>query len=295
MTTVTTYNTTGSREDLINVIVNISPEETPMLSSFAKRKATNTLHEWLTDTLDTAGTNTVIEGSDATSSTPVQRTRLTNYCQINRKVPQVSDTLEAVTLAGVESEYEYQVAKRMAEIGRDMEYSIVNGVRNAGSAATARETDGVIRWLETNLTAGTGTGQALTETMYNNNLQLCFDQGGNPNYTYVNGYQKRQIAAMTSNLTRYEDAASGKLNSAINIYQSNFGLLRIILDRYVPATRVFNLQKDLWRVAQLRPVKHTVLAKDGSSRKGMIEAEWCLECGNEKASGMIYNLTPSAG
>ena len=86
----------GLREDLLDVIVNISPTETPMLSGFKKSKANGTVHEWVTDTLGTATNTTVVEGADFSDPTLTARVRFSNYCQINREGFQVSDTLDAV-------------------------------------------------------------------------------------------------------------------------------------------------------------------------------------------------------
>ena len=97
----------GSRQPAITILT-----ETPMLSGFKKSKAGGTLHEWLTDTLGTANAGRVAEGATFSSPTLTARTRVGNYCQINREGFEVSDTLDAVDRAGVKGgEYEYQMAR----------------------------------------------------------------------------------------------------------------------------------------------------------------------------------------
>ena len=68
---------------------------------------------------------------------------------------------------------------------------------------------------------------------------------------------------------------------------------KVVLERYHSTARVTCLEKSKWKIAMLRPVKATELAKTGSSRKGMCEAEWTLEALHEGSSGQIRNLTES--
>ncbi len=107
----------GQREDLIDVIYNISPTETPFMSSIGKTKATAVYHEWQTDSLDAATTaNAAVEGADASDATLSPTTRLGNYTQILQKTIKVSGTLDTVNKAGRKSEKAYQLAKASQEI-----------------------------------------------------------------------------------------------------------------------------------------------------------------------------------
>jgi hypothetical protein len=179
-------------------------------------------------------------------------------------------------------------------MARAMEVDIVSGVSAAGAAAgTARQTRGVLSFIATNNETGAATPATavLSEVMYNDSLQTIFDAGGNPDTTYCNGFQKRKISGFTASQTRNIEASSKKLIAAVDVYESDFGMQRIILDRYMQADKVAQLQKDMWGIAMLRPVKHTPIAKVGSSRRGMCEAEWCVVSLNEAASGKITECT----
>jgi len=272
--------------------VNISPTETPMLSAFKKSKAVATTHEWLTDTLGTADASRVAEGAAFSNSAnvAVARTRLSNYTQINREVFEVSDTMDAVDKAGIKGgEYEYQLARALKILALAMEVDVVNGASAAGSAGGARGSKGVIPWTTTNL-ATAGGGRDLTEDIYNNSLQAIFVSGGNPDTTYVHGTQKRAISGFDSSNTRNIEASTKKLIYSVDVYESDFGLQRIILDRHMITDKLAQLQKDMWGIAMLRPVKHTPIAKQGASRAGMVEAEWTVVSYEEKASGIIEEL-----
>ena len=296
MATLMTYDqSAGNREDLINLVVNITPVETPMLSGFMKTKATATLHQWVRDNLAAVGDSKVVEGSDATFGTLVARTTEANYTQINRKTFQVSDTQNVVEKAGVSgSEYNYQLAKALKELARDMEKDIVTGTSASGATGTARSARGVLSFMSTNVETGTGTGtEVLTETMYNDLLQTIYDSGGNPDTTYVNGFQKRKISSFTASQTRNIEASSKKLIASIDVYESDFGLQRVILDRHMDTDVCAAIEKQYWKLAMLRPVKHTPIAKIGSSQRGMVEAEWTIEALAEDSSGKATGLTTS--
>ena len=119
MPTFKTNDAVGLREDLIDTIYDISPTETPFMSSIGKTKATATYHEWQTDSLAAVDTsNAAVEGADATSATLAPTTRLGNYTQIVQKTIQTSGTLDVVNKAGRKSEKAYQLAKASAELKR---------------------------------------------------------------------------------------------------------------------------------------------------------------------------------
>jgi len=286
------YNQNGLREDLIDLITNISPTETPMLSRFSKRKATGKYHEWTIDSLAAAASNAVVEGADSDSVAPTAVVRTGNYTQISRKIWRTTDTMEAVKKAGRASEFTYQMAKKLKELARDMEYAIVNGTGNSGGSATARELKGVLAWVATNVETGTGTGdEALTETMYNDLLQTIYKEGGNPNITYANGFQKRKISSFSTPNARNINTEDKRLIATVDVYDSDFGLQQIILDRYMPTSSVLCLEEDMWAVAPLRDVKYKELPDNGGGPKGQVESEYTVESLNEKASGKIIDLT----
>lgn len=291
---VTTYAATGNREDLMDIVTNISPLETPMFSSFKKTTAKATYHEWITDSLASATSNAQIEGADYSFSQASARSRAGNYTQILRKLVEVSGTQEAVDKAGLDGEYAYQMQKKLKEIARDAEYAIVNGTGNSGASGTARELKGVLAWITTNVETGTGTGaEALTEAMYNDLLQDVYAAGGNPDTTYVNGWQKRKISAFSTPSTRNIDAEDKKLVASVDVYESDFGLQEIVLDRYMTTSVVAVLEKSRWAVAMLRPFKSEEVAKIGDAKRGAITGEFTVECLAEAANGQITGLSTS--
>jgi hypothetical protein len=159
MATYKTYESVGNREDLTDVIYNISPTDTPFMSSVGKTNATAVYHEWQTDSLADATTaNAVVEGADASSATLAPTTRVGNRTQISQKTIQIAGTLESVDKAGRKSEKAYQLSKASSELKRDMEKILLsNQAAVTGDASTARKLGSLQAWLETNYEGATGT------------------------------------------------------------------------------------------------------------------------------------------
>lgn len=286
------YDANGNRESLMDVITNISPFDTPLLSELAKVPVKATLHEWMTESLSTYDeTNAQIEGADFAYTLPTARTRVTNNTQILRKTWEVSNTQEAVDKAGVESEWARRMENAMKEWGTDAEASLMNGTGNSGASGTAREMKGVVSFIATNVETGSGTGsETLTEDMYNDALATVWEAGGRPDTTYVGAFQKRQISGFSTSSTRNIDASDKKLVNSVDVYESDFGLQTIKLHRDVPKDSVIILQKDKWAVGMLREAEQQVPAIVGDARKGAVLGEMTLVAYNEAASGKITQL-----
>lgn len=313
--TLTTYGTVGIREDLSNVIYDISPEDTPFMSNSGKDKASQSLFEWQTDSLAAAdGANAVVEGDEATFSTPASTTRLGNYQQISRKTLILSGTDEVVNKAGRKSELAYQMAKRSAELKRDLESAFV-GVNQgavAGSTSVARRTASLSAFVKTNVDKeGTGVNpaytsiptvartdgatRAFTETMLKNVIALVWAQGGSPDTLMVGSGNKAVasgfagIASKTFNIAE-RSKAQATIIGAADVYVSDFGVLSIIPNRFQRNRDAWLLDFDHTKVSYLRPFKTENLAKTGDAEKKMIIVEYGLKVTNEKALGLVADL-----
>ncbi len=318
--TFQTAQAIGNREDLEDIIYDISPTETPFATMIAKGKAKATYHEWQTDTLDAAATNSAIEGDDATTLTATPTVRLRNYCQILTKTVRVSGTQEAVDKAGRDSEIAYQTRKRMEELKRDLEYAMVrNQASSAGNgSSTSPRMAGIESWLTTNRTSvGTGTAQTtpgyssgtvasptdstvagtLTEANLKKVIQEVWTQGGDPKVLMVGPATKGKISGSFNGVaTRYRDVAAGKqaqIVSGVDLYVSDFGSHRLVPNRFMRDQNILVLDIEYWSLARLRPLKMWDLAKTGDSERKQMLMECTLVCKNEKASGKVADINPA--
>ena len=314
--TYLTFAAIGNREDLVDVIYNISPTDLPFQAAIGKNKAEATLHEWQTDILAAAATNSVVQGDDSTNSytftAPVYTVRLNNRTQISRKDVLVSGTQDAVSKAGRKKEMVYQLVKKSKELGRDMEFVITqNGAINAGGSTTATTLCALENWygrttsaVTTNTSVGTGGGNGsagasrtdgtqrpLTETLLKGVLQGCFTNGGEVDLIMPGPFNKTVISGFTGNTTRMQDTSDKKLVSAIDIYVSDFGSHRVKINRFTRDRTLHCLMTDMFAVSYLRPKQTIDLAKTGDNEKAWILAEFTLESRNDSGSGCVADLT----
>jgi hypothetical protein len=311
--TFLTFSAKGIREDLTDIIYNIAPTQTPFMSSVGKTKALQTFHEWQTDSLAAASlTNAQLQGDDITTFDPATATsRLGNYTQILRKTVVISDTQDVVKKAGRASEVAYQVAKKLKELKRDMEATLLNNQqRSAGSSTSAPQLAGVESWIFTNTSKGAtgvdpvaadgtglrtdGTQRAFTEALFKNVIGGVFDNSGEePDIAMLGRFNKQIASTFTGNATRMNEADTGKLFASVDVYEHDFGTLKIVPNRFQRSRSCLIINSELWAVPFLRPVKIEDLAKTGDAEKKMIITEMSLEARNEAGSGGVFDLTTS--
>lgn len=288
-----TYAAIGNREDLIQTITNISPEETVFMSRIGKGNAIARFHEWLTESLQASNSgNAIIEGASATfaSGDITPRTRLGNYTQILRKPWSTSYTQDEVEKAGVGgTEFDHQRVLKTKELARDMNSALINQTSASGTSAVARTLQGALAAIASNTASMTQNNIAnpLDQTVYNELLQRIWQLGGRPNATYVGGFNKRVISAWTQPLNRNIDANGKKLVVSVDTYDSDFGVQTILLEREMPPAQVMVLEEKYWRTAFLRPLFYEELGKVGEQRRGTVVSEITLEYLAENSSGKI--------
>ena len=307
--TFDTYDSIGEREDLSDVIYNISPTDTPFLSSAAKTKATAVLHEWQTDSLAAAVTNNqVIEGDEVTVDAISATTRLSNSCQILDKAICITGTQEAVDKAGRASEIAYQIAKKAKELKRDLEASLTsNNAEVTGSATAARVAGGLRSWVATNdnmgtsgtsggagnTAAGNGTQRVFTESLLKSVIKSVWNAGGNPTMIMVGPFNKQKLSGFTGNSTRFDAGADATLYTSVDVYASDFGQLQVVPNRFSRDRDAWVLDMDYWGVAFLRDFTMHDIAKTGDADKRQLLLEATLESRNEAASGVVADVTTS--
>ena len=309
------YTAIGAREDLTDVIYDISPTDTPIMSSIGKTKATSVYHEWQTDSLAAATTsNALVEGASATEATISPTTRLGNYTQIVGKTVMVSGTLLASDLAGRKSEMAYQLAKASAEIKRDIETIITaNQGQTAGSSgSSARKMGSLLSYIKTNTNKGSGTTagadpttigvstrtdgttRAFTETFLKDVVAKVFASGGTPSALFVSPAQKQVVSGFTGLAAqRYQVPTSGQATilAGADLYQSDFGVLQIVPNRFMRSRDALILDPEYAALAYLRPFQTNDIAKVGDADKKQILAELTLEVRNEAAHGGVFDLS----
>lgn len=302
--TFATYETVGMREDLSNLIQIISPVDTMFYSGLSEGGAKQTKVEWQTDALNAVNTgNASLEGDDETAEPVIPTSRISNLCQIQKKVFSISNTQEQVLKAGRRSEKDYQTAKKGKELSKDVEYTFLNGVLQAGSDATARQMQGILNWIVTNLNMapdatlnanGTITGGTIrnfTESLFKTVLQNMYTCGGSPTLVYTTPSLKQTASNWVQSGNFRTEVEDKKQISAVDVYVSDFGTISIKPHRLMPSATALVLDpQHMGKKATLRNTHREQLAITGDSQKWVIRVEHSLRDLHEAANARITNI-----
>ena len=309
---VTTYGTTTNREDLADIIYNISPADTPLFSMAAKVKATNVLHEWSTDALAAVDTtNAQLEGGESTRAASTTPSRVVNYCQIMKKNATVTGTQRASDLAGADDMMDLQMAKKGLELRKDIEYALLTGKGyNSGGPTTAREMRGFNAWLSANGSRGangadattastdvtdgtTGDIRTFTEAMLKDAIKDAYDDGGEPDTVLVGTFNKQIASTFTGRTTAREMVKVGTVQGTASIYASDFGDLKIVASRTQRGRDCFVVDPTKVKVAAMRNFEPKMLGTIGDADTNEIYWEGTLEMCNADAHAGVFDLTTS--
>jgi hypothetical protein len=307
-----------NREDLVDMIHNIDPWDTPFFTMAPKTKAYHVYHEWPEDTLTATSTAGAVEGADfATASNQTAPTRVVNQTQIFRKDIGVTNTQLVVNPAGINDMYRYQITKALKEIKRNVEakvFAVLSATTaTSGSSGTGRVMKGMQDFITSAKyhvtsagvggTASTASAQSIGETHFNGMLQVCYENGGTPMDVYCSPPVKRVISDYAGGGPTQAGviaATDRTVVYSVDIYISDFGTQYIHVNRWVPsgigagdndsAGHVFFIDRTRARIAFLRTPKHVPIASAGDSVRGIVLTELTLELLNQKGHGRLYGV-----
>lgn len=283
-----TYDDGLLREDLLDLITNLTPQETQLWSGLGTTEAKSRTHEWGTDTLDSVSTNAKAEGASSTGRTLTNPSRLLNYTQIMEKVYDVTDSERAVMSAGFDDRLAYEADKAFRSLSNDAEFALMRGSLVCGSGSTARQLKGIKNWFTSNNYTDQ-SGISLSETILNDYFQSVWDDGTMVNAVYAPMRLKRRISGFTAGSTKNVDAQDRRLFNAVDIYQADAAQnVRLFAHRYVQQSAdtnfdIVGINEDLFKIAFLRRPKTEPLAKTGDSTEERVVTEFTLECYHEDA------------
>lgn len=315
--TVQTFDRKGIRENLTDVIYNISPTDTPFFANAGRDTMENTLHEWQIDSLASVDTaNAQIQGNDYTSfPSATATTRLGNQAQISAKLAIVAGTVEAVKKAGRKDEMAYQVAKRAKELKRDQEaivFSPQGG--SAGATGTAATLAGLLAFIKTNTvfnTASTGANPTytsgvptaarvddgtlvtFTEAMLKSVLQQCFTSGAEPTTLMVGPVNKARVSGFVGIATKTIQQTAVKaaaIIGAADFYVGEFDTITVVPNRFQRERDAYVFDFNYVDIIFLRKYMTEKLAKTGDAEKRLLLVEWSLKVKNEAAIGGVFDL-----
>jgi hypothetical protein len=296
MATYQTYQMVGIKEDISDVITNLSPRKTPFQSAIGSEKVTQPLFQWQEDSLRSVAVNAAIEGADPTDITATPTVMRNNYTQIFTEAVKVSDRADVVSTYGRKKEFAYQMAKSAAQVKRDLEHAMVGtaGAKASGNATTASTMAGVQTQLDATTVSYMGAATNLTEAGLVAALQVAFNNGAEPTRIHVTPSNSVVVAAFASAAGRYRTITgpndkSTTLVNVVNLYVSPFGEQKIEINRFQKAKNTIIFEPDMWTKATLRPWERKTLAKTGDATKAMILGEFSLKHKNFFASAAVID------
>src|SRR5258706_4590717 len=314
--TYNTYATIGIKEDVSDEIYNISPKTTPFMANAGKGDASQSLFEWQIDQLASPdGNNAQLEGDDLVAvDSVVPTTRIGNYCQISRKSAATSGTNEAAQKYGRGSELAYDMAKKAAELKRDVETIILQNQAAAAGAdnVTPPKTGALLALIKSNVdfaaggsnpvwtniptaTRTDGTLRSFTEVILKAVMLKCYNSGAEPDTLMLPPAVKQTfsgftgVATKTIQQTAVEAAA---IIGAVDFYVSDFGTLAVVVNRFMRVRDGLFLDFNFIKVAYLRPFFTKPLADTGDAEKRLLLGEYGLQMSNEAALGLAADIQP---
>ena len=302
-----TYSATSDREQLSDVIYNISPQATPFMSAIGKNSIKNVVFDWQTETLPTASGAGQLEGFELSRAAATGTTRVSNVAQISSRDATVTGSQQASDPAGKKSEMAHQLAIMAKALKRDMETALCQkGAKTTGSATAARVTGGFESWITSNVSRGTngagagsgaaptdGTQRALTEALLKTVLQSCFSNGGEPSMAICGPVNKQVISGFTGRSSARQMVDANTVEASVSIYASDFGELKIVPSNFSRERSLLLVDPDYAKVSFLRDFKTVDIATVGDAQTKMIVTEYGLEMSNEAAHGIVADLTTS--
>lgn len=285
------YDEPTNRDDLTDVITNISPTQTPIVTMIGTAKAKATYHEFPEDELRDAEENAHVEGAPDSVDDAAARKRNGNYTQIMKQGYSVTETQQSVDTAGVDDEYGYNMLKAMKELAKDLERAVtVQGVAVPGNKTTARKMAGIPGLITTNVLANGGTTRVITRSLITQALKTAWTKGGEPNILIVSGDNKVNISALTTSNTKNIDAKRKEVVEAVDVIDTDFGRVEVKASRFQTDDKIFVLDPQYLAVAWLRRFKKKDLPSTDDAISGIIKGEMTLELRGEAGQAIIEDL-----
>lgn len=244
-----------------------------------------------------------IEGSDKPNARFTNRIRCGNYTQIFTEPVEVSGTDIAASQLGLADEMDYQKQQRLRELMRNLENTVINGGQPTtdpqGTSSVRRSMRGIIQHLSTNVLRDGDSDFPADDNLDEETINLMLrniweNSNGNVDLIVVGGSQKRKINAFLTGSRNYA-AADTKFVNMVSIYESDFGVCKIITSRWMPQDAVLFLDSSRVNVLPLagRSFHFKPLASGGDYECGELIGEYTLELKNEAAHGLIRELATS--
>lgn len=309
---VTTYGTPTKREDLVDAIYRIDPEDTPFTNSIPRVKAKAVLHEWSKQALSSVNTtNAHLEGDETSRAASTTPTRSVNYCQISKRNATVSGTERSIAIAGINDMLDYQKSLKSVELRKDMEAICLGNTGYAvGATNAARTLRSFNAWFSGNASRGTGGADSTAataaatdgnatnglrtfdETLLKAGIKAAYDDGGKPTRIFLGSTNKQIFSGFTGRANSQQQIGNpDKILASASVYGSDFGDLMVIPNRTQRARDVWIVDTTKVALAGLRMFEENELGRIGDADTVELISEYTLENRHENAHAAVLDTS----
>lgn len=236
------------------------------------------------------------QGMEGPKDESVARTRSYNYTQIFSKGVRLSGTALAIEHNGISAEDTYQVDKRMRELIRELDRTVIMGIRSSANVVdgTYGTMGGLIDYIKHATSGNTNsTAETMVPSVLNAMIKQIWDDGGNPDMVLVGGAQKQKISAFDKEYRR-STMDSRKAGFVVEEFVSDLGInLRVVVDRWIPSDMAIVIDSSRIAIKPLQGRSFFLekLAKTGDSENWQIVGEYTMEVKQAaKAHAIHWNL-----
>jgi hypothetical protein len=291
----TSYDVVGTKEEVSDIISNITPTKAPFTSLTKQTTVQNTYYEWQEDELRPAGENAQQEGFTATATPRTPTVMRGNVTQIMSDTFEVSGTNDAVAKYGRGKESAREASKSAAVLKLDLEAAFTkndSAMVKPNVATTPRKFAGVQKQIADENIIYTGSvSTKISEDNYLDAAQALYDAGAEASIALVTPTASRTISKWTNSAgrSRVINDDSKKIVNAVNLYVSPFGEEKVVLSRHLKAGDTLLFDPAMWERVVLsgRNWFRETLAKTGDKLSMMIVGEFGLKHKNQKASALV--------
>lgn len=288
------------RENILDVITNISPKDRPALAKLGRQDVSNTTVTWTTDVLDTpSAANKNNHGFSVTFAAAdyTVGAQISNYTQLMKKQVAVDKTMLAVKVAGApEGELQRQKNIKKESILNDFEAMIVSN-NTATAPLPNTGTEGISGGIRSSIMTGLNSidsdgqlyGRKLSKQLYNALAQLCYQDGGKPDTVFLGAEAKDAVAGWVQQVNRPVSDDGKKLTDVVNQVETTTGFQDLILERNL-TTALIMIEAKYWKTGFLRELQWQDVGPTGDFVGGWYTLEGTVIGLAPNSSGVITNL-----
>lgn len=292
-----TYGDVTIKPDVVALVELLTALESWFLNNLGKTQATGPVLQTQIDTLPTADSLAIEEGTDLSLGAVTTPSFLTNIVQHVARSFGVSDVQRKVAHFNGEDELAYQTMKAAKQLGNGLEVDIVRSTLVSGTSGTKPKMKGIVQAVSksTNTTAHS-SGTTLVASIINGLMKGNWDNSNGATATdmFMGSYLRNVVDGFTQKSNTLVSVPANEIAINVDVYNTSFGRINVHVHRYVQSSlgtsgtlgadatgRILAVRPEYLKIAYLNPIYMIDLAKVGASDKKAYVADLTVEVKNQ--------------